>query len=1771
HQNDAEPDALIQIDLERLEFVRAHLRSDRVEELYESALSDLLKKYASYDAAADVGYQLASLYYAKGENYRAGQNPDLQWKKKEALALCEQMIEKYPNSRGANNCKILQHNILLPALNITTEQHVVANQKALMLVNYKNVEDIYFKIKAVDPAEARRIRDLYGENLKQYLSAVDGQQTWSTKAPNEGDFQAHGFETELPSQGPGMYIVVASTRPDFESYEATLGYSIVQFTNLAYTSRRNQGYMDFYALDRNSGQPLKNAEVTIYSRNNRNSEYNVARSFTTDENGYGKVNLGRRMYNLGVEINHKGETAVFDNFYYQEAYKDQTRTYEQAFVFTDRSIYRPGQTVHFKAVVIKTDTKDSELITGKSTKVIFRDANYEEITSETFTTNEYGSIHGSFTIPQGRLTGMYRIETPFGSQAFSVEEYKRPKFEVEFQPIEGNFKLNQTITAKGSATAYAGSSITNAKVQYRVTRVARFPYWYYSWYRPAPSSPSREIAFGITTTDDAGNFEIPFEALPDQNLNPDDLPVFDYQITADVTDINGETRSSTTMIVVGYTAMNASLSVTNPLQRSAEGSVEVSTQNLNGQPVAASGQVTVFKLKGPEQAERTRPWTQPDQATIEAAAFRKSFPYFPTKHPNYASWEKGEQVWKASFKTDDTSGTEALEFGSIKKWNIGWYVAELTTKDAFGKEITAKNYFFISDFDSKTVADHQLLELQLDKTSYSPGEMGYVKVGSGAEDAYVILEFEHEGKIVHKEHVQLNNSTEKVCFNIEEKHLGGVVVHATIIKYNSQVTTSSMINVPYPETDLQIEVGTFRDKLEPGQEETWTFKIKGPEGEKVATELLASMYDASLDQFRGHGWNMGLYQRAYYSRLGGYQSNSFGQGNFQMMSHYPYDYSYSYQAFDQLNPFGLYFGYNHFSRRLEGRVRGVSISDTSVDEVMVMGSAKQKKASAAAPPPPMAEAEMVADSAGFLNEDKEEDQNSSNASGENGSSLSGVVARKNLQETAFFYPDLMTDADGNVTFSFTIPEALTQWKLMLLGHSKALNIGRLTKTVVTQKELMVLPNAPRFFREKDVIRFTSKVANVSEKALAGQAELQLFDALTMERIDERLGNQEITKDFSIAAGGNTNLTWQLTIPDDVDAVTYRVVAKAGDFSDGEENVLPVLSNRMLVTETLPMPIRSNQSRTFVLDKLRNNNSNTLKHHKLTIEMTSNPAWYAVQSLPYLMEFPYECAEQTFSRYYANTLATHIANSDPKIKQVFNTWRNYQPDALMSNLEKNQELKSLLLRETPWVRDAKNEAEQKRRIALLFDINKMRREQSKALNQLNQMQLSSGGWPWFAGGPDNRYITQHIVAGLGHLDHLDVEEVRKNKSTWSMTAKAVKYLDEELLADFNRLKRYDKNWNNGQKKFSYIQLHYFYTRSFFQDIPVQASSREAFEFYKKQIEQYWLSNSLYSDGLAALALHRYGNTELPAKLVKSLDERSITNDELGMYWKENTGSWWWYQAPIETQALMIEVFDEVADDQAKVDELKVWLLKNKQTNSWKTTKATSEAIYALLLRGGEWLAVDELVDITIAGQRLKPQELDGVDIEAGTGYFKTAWNTTEVQPEMAEVTLAKKGEGIAWGALYWQYFEDLDKITPAETPLKLNKKVFKQTNTKSGPEIRPVSSETKLEVGDLLKVRIELRVDRAMEFVHMKDMRAAGFEPVNVLSQYKWQDGLGYYESTKDASTDFFFDYLPKGVYVFEYPLRINHAGDFSNGITTIQCMYAPEFTSHSEGIRLTVE
>ncbi len=1770
HFGNADIRPLVLVDIERLLFIHQFATFTDKDDLLIEVLQNSAESIKNSPLSGLYKYEIAYRFQQMGGTFNPQSSKEHQWKLKEAIALCDKVIATFPKSRAAEKSQALKSQIETPFIQLLTEKHIPNNTISRLLVTYKNYENIQLTAYRISQKQLEELNELYPEAKKlSFLKNLPVETTWNSRLKTENDFQTHSTEITMPPLANDYYAIVAQSKDKSDSF---FSYETVQATDFALSETQSDTHQIYQVIDRNNGKPILSAKINFNYRKNYNSPAK-SESFTTDSQGEFSIKKNEdSRSSIYITIKKDKEIAYFGDYYINRSYsQNTTKSKNTCFFFTDRSIYRPGQPVYFKGIAVRNENGKSSIIENTTVHVKLNDVNGQKIGTQELTTNEFGSFSGEFILPSNGLTGMFSFNAESneinlnGYTSFSVEEYKRPKFKTSFDQITETYKVNDSIKVSGKATAYAGSSISDAKVVYRVKRIVNFPRWYY-WYRPYFNGTSQEITHGETTTDSSGKYKIEFKALPDTSIEKSDLPTFNYEVTADVTDINGETRSTTTNVYVGYHALNVNLMISSVLDKqSKDAKFNISSTNLNGASVAATGVIKLYKLQAPDNVLRPRTWPAPDYAGFTKPEFNNLYPHDAYKNEdNPLNWEKGKMVWKTSF---DTGKASEILLGKLKNWGSGKYVMELESKDKFGQAVKDVVLITLTGEEGE-LADNQLFQIKTDKSEYSIGDKAKITFLSNAKDLNIMVRIEKNHKVVDSMLINLNNNSKTITVPVAEKDLGGFAINYSFAFYNSFEAQSQNIQVPYPDSELEIETLTFRDKLAPGTDETWSFKVKGAKGDKVSAELLASMYDASLDQFVYHSWNFNpLYRPTYYSSNRTSATNSFSKSYFN--SHQSYGgYTYSELGFDTFDWFGLYFG--SYGRFYESRSRKNAMSAAPMASGIMENSAALEELDTAGYSDSVTEDELQGKVAGVETNTSQEPEPK-----EEKTNFDSVTIRKNLQETAFFFPHLQTDKDGNVAFSFTTPEALTRWNLQLLAHNK--NIESTTKNLstVTQKELMVIPNAPRFLREGDEIIISTKIANLTAKALSGQAKLELVDAQTgldiltrlIETTEGDISHSIDERPFKVDSLGNTQVSWQLKIPEGLQTVQYKIIAKAGDFGDGEQNMLPVLTNRTLVTETLPMWVRSNQSKTFSLDKLKNVSSATLKHRKLTLEITSNPAWYAVQALPYLMEYPYECNEQTFSKYYANSLASHIATSNPRIKEVFEQWAN--TDALLSNLEKNEELKSLLIQETPWLRDAQSESEQKKRIGLLFNMNKMKNEQELTLNKLMQNQKVSGAWPWFNGGPDNRYITQHIITGLGHLNHLNVASAKSNKQS-EIIDKAIAYLDNEFVKEYEEMKNHAKNINDDH--LSATQVHYLYMRSFFKEIKTSKKVDEVTAYYLNQALKYWKNRGLYAQGMLALTLHRMEDKKTASKILRALEENSITSDELGMYWKKNTSSWFWYQAPIETQALLIEAFSIIRPtDTETIDNLKIWLLKNKQTNQWSTTKATTEAVYALLLQGNDWLSVTDAVDVLVGGQSINPTTLVDVKTEAGTGYFKTSWNGSEIQPKMGEVQMTKKGNGIAWGALYWQYFEDLDKITSAETPLQLKKKLFLKKNTATGEVISEIKDGTVLKVGDLVRVRIELKSDRDMEFIHMKDMRAAGFEPVNVISSYKWQDGLGYYESTKDASTNFFFDYLPKGVYVFEYDVRVNNAGNFSNGITTIQSMYAPEFSSHSEGVRVTVE
>ncbi len=1746
HLGRSEIDALADLDLMRLAYVKNNGFGEDRNRTYIQRLEEARASYGGSDAAGMAQYQLARAWGEEGDLAKAHD-------------LASEGLKRYGKTLGGQSCQAYLAEIENKTLSLTGER-CLPQKPSKLQVRYKNFEKIYFRVVPDDWDRFMNKKWGYPNSIedKEVQALLDRKPAaeWSADLEPTRDYKEKAVEVGVPKLRPGYYRVFASWQPDFKA-STMVQHTWLWVCDYTLVARLGDGNIDVLALDAESGEPVAGAELTMVYRDNE--YYRLGEKKTTDGQGRAVFQSGGHYWDRHLLLRHNKQELFDANQASSYPYSPISPD-DRTVLFTDRALYRPGQTIYYKGICVHVDQEGGNYSTlpRRSVTVYLRDANYQEVGRQSLTTNDFGSFSGTFTAPEGRLTGLMYLYADYpveGSAQFRVEEYKRPKFFVELERPKAASRLNDSVTVAGTAMGYNGAPVDGAEVRFRVRRVVRWPWWWW-WYRPMREESSQEIAHGRIRTDAEGKFKITFFAKPDLSVSQKDDPSFEFTSSADVTASDGETRSASTSLTLGYKALAVRMLAGEDLQEGRSFDLAIATQTLDGNPIPAEGKVVVSRLKEPEEPVPGKLWSydwwwyyNEDKGGAEV---EKEF------GPDWKAWPVDRAVQEMKFATGK-SNPETLRL----KLPAGLYKLECVSRDQFGKEVRSPlPLMVLPDWGGSRFPIKVPSIAKLQSARVEVGGKARVLWGTGYSRGRALVEIEHKRKVVQRYWTDADFTQHSFTVPVREEDRGGFTARVTQVRENRAYVHSLHVDVPWDNKELEITAETFRDKLQPGEKETWKFRIRGKKqdlaprqssGQDLA-EMAAALYDYSLDQFYPHSWpGLDFFYRDYsvYNSVFANGAQAFGTWRDGWNSYYGYP-TVSYTHFPSSVVENLfYYGYT--------RYRGGGPADAPrMKSAMARDGVALEEAAIPAAPPSAAPAVAQTEGLAAADEDKR-------SAGEKADRLEGkppqaakpidtkgITIRKNLNETAFFYPHLTAEKDGSVSIAFTMPEALTKWKFLGLAHTNDCQSGMYTGYTVTQKELMVQPNAPRFLREGDEIWFTAKVQNVSDREQKGTVQLNFRDLFSDRPADAALGLKTTAYQFKLKPKSSEGFSWRIKVPKGQGPLAYTVVAKSKQFSDGEAGAVPVLTSRIFITESVPLWIRGPGERKFAFDRLKEiGKSETFDPYRLTVQVASNPSWYAVQALPYLIEFPFECSEQVFNRLYANSLAGHIANSDPKIRKVFDQWRG--TDALKSNLEKNQQLKSVMLEETPWVLQAQDESRSKRNVGLLFEENTLKANIGSAYTKLEAMQLSNGAWPWFPGGRPDPYITLYVVTGFARLRHLGA------KPDMAMPLRSLDYLDSWIRDIYDRIENRKLNHLTPTIAF------YLYGRSFYlKDKGISARNKAAVDYFLKQAEQYWLElNSRMSQGYLSLALNRFGNKKLAQGIMASIKERSVTNEEMGRFWREDELSWWWYRAPIETQALMIEAFGEVMDDTAAVEDCKVWLLKQKQTQHWRTTKATADAVYALLLRGSEWLKSDELVEVRLADLLVTAEK-----VEAGTGFYEKAYQGPEIKPQYSEITVTKRDKGIAWGGVHFQYFEDMSKVTPHKTNLSLEKTLFVNRDTKKGVVIEPVKGP--LAVGDLVTCRIVLRVDRDMEYVHLKDLRGSGLEPVNVLSHYKYQDGLAYYESTRDAASHFFIDYLPKGTYVFEYQLRVQLKGRYQSGIAEIQCMYAPEFNSHSGSVWIDV-
>lgn len=1703
-----------QLDFERILYLKEHFLFPDEKALISRVMEKFAVRYAAYPVAA-----LALKYNIEQQ---------LQDKETEPLAAVEayeRLIRKYPNSPASQELFNALSQLKAQQFSLKGEEVVPPGRPFKILLEYRNVSACRL---LVLPFIERKEKERFGDYRRRVM-AQPVISTYTTDLPAAADLTQHSTELKIDGLPTGKYFIIPD-QPQQGDDEYNWVKLEFQVSGIAYVRNDDQVTI----LDRTTGRPLANAVLKLHPAN----PIRQLKIYTADKNGVLHVNdIRNDYYNWNrFTITHDNDKLT-GNSYWGYYNRPEEKSSAHTFIFTDRDIYRPGQTIYFKGIMVNKTGNNARVVPQQQIKAgIHRNYYDKAIETVELTTNEFGSVQGTFKAPENGYTGDYIIKIGTGQVTVKVEEYKRPKFFVTFDTLKGSYFVNDGIEVHGVAQAYAGNNINDASVEYAVERNVRFPFPWRCYWWPVPENRSVTVAAGTTVTDAGGRFTIPFKAVPD-NTNPELWPVFTYTVNIKVTDLNGETHEFSQNVSAAY--RDALLTAAIPEDGSGINlrDVAVRVTNVNNITVNNPYSVRVAKLEAPKRLLISRLWQTPDQYLYDEATFRSFFPDDVYKKENEKeSWKELETTFTQTY-----TGPRQLNLVDMKAFDRnGWYVVELSTKDIKGQEVTQKYYTHVVTDWNKPVEKEILIVANREKAF--PGDQVKVKVMKQAEGAQERL------LMVSRNNEQIRNRTD---FTVTEAHRGGVFYKAYYISNNRLYESSRYITIPFDNKELSVKLLTERSKLLPGSKEKWSYAVSGNKSEAYSTELLAGMYDASLDALYVNGWNYSNLMSTVppYLALSGSFGQVSGSANW-------------YREFSDRTLQGLS-DYDSAHIKLYSLPRLSFVGGPTGGTKWVGRAARGDVNAFDAAPAPSAKEESIASGVAVGDSAAPAD-----TAGKAGSSA-GFAPRTNLNETAFFYPQLRTNDKGEVSFEFTMPEALTTWKWRTFTHTTDWKTGYLEGEVQTQKDLMVQPNIPRVFRQTDNIVLSSKVVNLTATALSAEAWVEILDARTLQSLALPFRLEQHKQQLQLPAGQSREVSWNIHIPESVyQPVILRVFAKAGNHTDGEEHYIPVITNRMLVTETLPLPMSGSGTRQFRLEKLLSANSSTLLNKGITVEYTANPTWYVIQALPYLAAYPYDCAEQVFSKFYANAIAADIVQRSPKIEQVFREWSINSEDALMSNLQKNEQLKTALLEETPWVLEAGNEAEQKQRIAALFEARRLSRELDKSLAQLEKKQMSNGAFSWFEGMQADRYITQTIALGLLKMQDKNITPAKDSKAR-AIADRAMPFLEQRMVEDYQNLVR--KKIKLDQNNLSPAVIQYLYAFALSKkDIP--APYRKEYDYYIRQVQQYWKDQSLLLQAYAAEIMQQRNEHATAGLIIESLRQRAIVQEETGMYWKQNQGYNRWYEAPVETQAALIQAFKKIGSKGNEIAQMQTWLLKNKQTNRWHSTRATVDASYALFadnmnITEQQPKVQIQLGDIAVSSQSVKQQ--------AGTGYFQSAIEGKQVQPQMGNITVTvsdMKAGLPSWGAVYWQYFEQYDKITAADIrSLKVSKEIFKAEHTPTGVRLKAISGQAPVTTGDKIVVRLTVTSDRDLEYVHIKDTRAACFEPKDVLSRYLYKDRLGYYQSTRDISTNFFVDFLPKGTYVLEYEVYANAKGTYSSGIASVQCMYAPEFAAHSAGSVLEVK
>ena len=1595
----------------------------------------------------------------------------------ERLRIVREGIAGYPRYEGINQLKNIEKEILNASLSLEIATAYPGEQQSVK-VNYKNLTGITLQLYKVNLPVTSAVLQNRTTHFESKYARLQREEHFSLKPTTD----YLNVDTTLTIQAPQAGIYFLKAVPDGK--KGVSDGTLMNVTALKTIYRPlPDGTLELVVVDAVSGQPVSEAEVTIYTE--KGGGYSPQQTYQADKQGTLKLdflNSNKYWYNAHTAADNAMPILnLWKNDYY---YKESKRK-EVLQLFTDRSIYRPGQTVYVSGLAYEMEKDSTRVLADKKYTVSLYDANNNETGKVEVRTNGFGSFSGQFVLPSPCLTGYFSLRAADTSVSFKVEEYKRPTFDVTFEPVKVEYQVGDSIEVVGMAKTFAGAPVQNARVHYNISRS-------YAWVWRFMGRGSARWE-GEAMTDADGKFSVPVHFEIDSDRRESPLWYYTYNIQADVTDGAGETQQANLSLPLGSTSMVLNMdNLPDNLVKEKKLEIKLTAMNLSGEPVDTPVTYQVVEMEEQKDGQE----------------------------------KEGRKVLTGTVEANKSFVPEA-----IYALPSGNYRLKLSAKDTQGRECTASKNFLLFSLNDKrppfVITDWSYQDgLEFDAASPAT-----VYIGSSEKNVYLLYDVFAGNKRLESKRIELSDSVVSFRFPYKKEYGDGILVSMAFVKDGRLYSHNARIMKPAPEKKLQLKWTTFRDKLRPGQQEEWKLTVLYPDGSPAEAEMLATMYDASLDKiYSAHKLDFGVdfhyvVPLTYWNTS--YMRNAYLYVDFPLKRLRAVPLEYSELIIPSTGRMeAMVVGYGGSPRAtLAGalKIRGRSAANAVMNQEAVTDMVLQE--------------EMVETSA-----QEKVEMGSSEELAETGD----IQIRENFAETAFFYPQLRTNEKGEVSISFVLPESLTRWKFMGLAHTRNVDYGKIEATATASKEFMLQPNMPRFVRVGDKANIAASLMNLSDKGVKGTVRMELFNPET-----EKVFYSQKQK-FDVKGGETGHVNFTFEVSDKYAVMACRMVADGDTFSDGEQRYIPVLTDKQWVTETVPLNVNGEGAHTFSLENLFNKHSKTASEQRLTVEFTAHPAWYAVQALPVVAHPQNEDALSWATAYYAHSLAAYIVKENPRIKQVFDSWKAQggTKETFMSNLQKNQELKNILLAETPWLTEATNEAEQKQRIATLFDLNTMNSQLAVSVEKLGELQNADGAWSWYKGMQGSRYVTTQVMEMLVRLNALTHQDADSRMQP--MIQKGFEYLGKQAAEEYKSMKEAEKKGAVGIRPSEQV-LRYLYICALDGKAPVDEKVNR---YFIDKLSGEGKELTIYGKALGAIILQQSGKVAEARLFMQSLMEYSVVTDEMGRYFDTPKARYSWFSYKIPTEVAAMEAIQRITKDTKAIDEMKRWLLKQKQTQTWETPIATADAVYALMATGAsDLLANTGGVEITLGKEVIRTPADDAI------GYIKKTVSGDVMN--IKKVRVDKEGAGMGWGAVYAQYLESMDQIGEQGNGLSVSRQLYK------GDEA--LNESVPLKVGDKITVRLTVKADRDMDFVQIKDDRAACMEPLQAVSGFRWGNGLGYYQATKDASTQFFIDQMRKGTYVIEYQVYVNRTGEYQAGIATVQSAYAPEFGGHTGGYRVMVE